>query len=1212
MKQTLVILIMILSITMFSIDIELVNNQRIVRIRGDFTLDKIAEISAAKENFVNLKVNDCLNTGEVGEAELPIFSKLITLPTTGNFRITNTQYDFEEINLTGKIAYIGMEDNEALSDTYYTKDKWLPENIISISKPNIMRSHRFAQVTVSAVQYNPALNKIRLLKNVDFDLEIDDSNLENPLTRNVSSQVFDKIASKNIIGVEETSRSSSGQYLIICPASVTANLTPLIQAKQKLGYKTRIATLAETGTNENAIKNYIQNAYDTWEYPPEYVILVGDVNGSVQLPSFFVQGTWTPWDVTDHPYTLLAGDDYFPDVLIGRISVQNASQLNTVVNKIVNYEMDPYTATNWTTKGIMISYVTTYYWQYFSPRETVLAVREKLLDYEFTAVDTFIDPWNSGSSNLRNMINTGYTFVNYRGAGAPDYWAGNYGSMFGISDILQLTNGYMLPMVTSMTCGGGDFAYNGIPSVFGETWLLAGTPTVPIGAIGFIGPSEHDTKTWFNNANDMGIYQGVTQEDLFRCGEMLLRGKMELYLNYPFSHAWGSSHNSDQFYFYVYNLLGDPGLQVWTTTPESVSFDFEAEINSAANYLSINISDPIIDGLDFIIAITNEDSLITTGLTNAGGIANIPIDLPTGTYSITASKYGYIPQTETFQVIDQNIVALDSFNLDEPISGSEITLLLNIKNFGEQTAADIEINLNTDNPDLQITSGSASVASLAPEETSICIFSFNISPHWNNTVQTEIFADISSTLGDHSFIVQFNIISPEVCLSDFIVQNTEECLLQNENNTVFIELLNCGNLATGDLNVQLIPQNDNISILANQSTYNSLSVNNTGMNGTAFQVECAEVMSGELASFRLEISNESELVQDLYFSIPIGEIGVESPTFSEYGYYAIESSDSGYLEAPVYDWIEISTYHGGSGTEIDPFHVTADGMIDDVDLPFEFKYFGENYNQVSICSNGYVCMGETELIFARNRNIPSGSGPKAMIAPFWDNLTNGHVFYQYFPDEHYFVIEWSDMRNVFNYSYETFQVILYDPEFSLNPDSDGAIKFQYQDIHNVDQTDQYATVGIENEAQTEGLLLTFANIYASTAHTLANSTAILFSTSTEPLVSNDNNLISTGIKLYQNYPNPFNPSTTISFTLNTESSENPELVIYNLKGQKVKSFTSFPNWGLGTRENRSLETREVVWNGTDENAKPVSSGIYFYKLIVGNKIAATRKCVLIK
>ena len=1201
MKKLLVILLVFISVALHSIELELSNDKRTVQITGDFILNKIDEISFAKENFLKLDIAECRNTGNAGEAELPIFSRLITLPATGNFKITNIQYDFEEIPIAGKIAYIGLDDDELLSDAYYSKNEWLPENIISVSKPNIMRSHRFAQTTVTAVQYNPALNKIRLLKNINFSLEIDNSILENPLTKNISSQIFDNIATKNIIGAEESSRSSSGQYLIICPASVSANLTPLIQEKQKLGFKTRLATLSETGTTNDQIKNYIQNAYDTWEYPPEFVILVGDVSGSIQLPSYFVEGTWTPWDVSDHPYTLLDGDDYFPDILIGRISVQSTFELNTVINKIVNYEMNPYVLSDWTTKGIMVSYVQDAYWQFYSPRETVMAVREKLLDYEFTAVDTFISPWQSGSSNLRNMINTGYTFVNYRGAGAPDYWAGNYGSMFNINDILQLNNGHMLPLITSITCGGGDFAYNGYASVFGETWLIAGTPSLPKGAIGFIGPSEHDTKTWFNNANDMGIYQGITQENLFRCGEILLRGKMELYLNYPFSHAWGSSHNSDQFYFYVYNLLGDPGLQVWTTSPQPVTFDFEPEINSAANYLSISILQPAFDGFDFTVAITNEDSLITTGYTDMDGNVNIPIDLPAGTYNITASKYGYVPQTEVFQVIDQNIVALESFNMEDPISGNEVTLLLNIKNFGDQTADNIEINLSTNDPELEITSGTASITTLAPNENTTCNFSFNIVPAWLHTAQVEIFAEISSNLGNHSFIVAFDIISPEVCLAEFIVQNAEEHLLQNENNTVFIELLNCGGLETGDMNMQLIPQNNNISILNGQSTYSSLQVNNTGMNETAFQVECAEVMSGEFASFRLEISNETDILQEMYFTIPIGEISEDSPTFCDYGYFAIESEDSGFLIAPEYDWIEISTFHGGNGTEIDPDHATTDGVIDVVDLPFEFKYFGEIYNTVSICSNGYVCMGESETIFHRNRNIPSGSGSKAMIAPFWDDLTDGHVFYQYLPLNNCFVIEWSDMRSVYNYNYEKFQVILYDPEFSVNPDAEGDIKFQYQEVHNVDQSDHYATVGIENEAQTDGLLITFANIYTPTAHQLANGTAIFFSTLTEPQVSNDDEIMGIVSQLYQNYPNPFNPETTISFSI-TEDSEKTELSIYNLKGQKVKTLIN---------SQLSSGQHSVAWNGKDDSDKPVSSGVYLYQLKAGD-FEKTRKMILMK
>ncbi|HPR18549.1 MAG TPA: FlgD immunoglobulin-like domain containing protein [Candidatus Cloacimonadota bacterium] len=76
-----------------------------------------------------------------------------------------------------------------------------------------------------------------------------------------------------------------------------------------------------------------------------------------------------------------------------------------------------------------------------------------------------------------------------------------------------------------------------------------------------------------------------------------------------------------------------------------------------------------------------------------------------------------------------------------------------------------------------------------------------------------------------------------------------------------------------------------------------------------------------------------------------------------------------------------------------------------------------------------------------------------------------------------------------------------------------------------------------------------------------------------------------------NYPNPFNPSTTISFDLTANDAKNAKIEIYNLKGQKVKTLPVSPS---------QSHTVSVVWNGTDDNGKDVSSGVYFYKLKAGN------------
>lgn len=86
-----------------------------------------------------------------------------------------------------------------------------------------------------------------------------------------------------------------------------------------------------------------------------------------------------------------------------------------------------------------------------------------------------------------------------------------------------------------------------------------------------------------------------------------------------------------------------------------------------------------------------------------------------------------------------------------------------------------------------------------------------------------------------------------------------------------------------------------------------------------------------------------------------------------------------------------------------------------------------------------------------------------------------------------------------------------------------------------------------------------------------------------------------------NYPNPFNPTTTIFFET-TNLQEEIRIEIYNIKGQKVKTFPVIQSGVKGS----------VIWNGIDDNGKPVSSGIYFSILQVNGKSIATTKMMLLK
>lgn len=87
--------------------------------------------------------------------------------------------------------------------------------------------------------------------------------------------------------------------------------------------------------------------------------------------------------------------------------------------------------------------------------------------------------------------------------------------------------------------------------------------------------------------------------------------------------------------------------------------------------------------------------------------------------------------------------------------------------------------------------------------------------------------------------------------------------------------------------------------------------------------------------------------------------------------------------------------------------------------------------------------------------------------------------------------------------------------------------------------------------------------------------------------------------LNQNYPNPFNPSTAINYDLGNKNYSSGKLSIYNTLGKIIKEFEI------------SNQKGSVVWNGTNELGKRVSSGVYFYELKIGSQ-SKKRKMVLLK
>jgi hypothetical protein len=90
--------------------------------------------------------------------------------------------------------------------------------------------------------------------------------------------------------------------------------------------------------------------------------------------------------------------------------------------------------------------------------------------------------------------------------------------------------------------------------------------------------------------------------------------------------------------------------------------------------------------------------------------------------------------------------------------------------------------------------------------------------------------------------------------------------------------------------------------------------------------------------------------------------------------------------------------------------------------------------------------------------------------------------------------------------------------------------------------------------------------------------------------------------LRDNYPNPFNPETTIKYQL--PEAGQVRLEVYNMLGQAVKTLVDnqFQNAGRYT----------LQWDATNNSGQPLSSGVYFYRILAGGEYQSHKKMLLLK
>lgn len=297
---------------------------------GEF---EFGSVNSEKGMFATIALPDYAFTLVKGEAKLPVVRRMIEIPQNANpeLILKSISWEYTSLNIldlpnriipaqqsVGKIPEPIVDF--VIDENYYSTNTFLPDIVAKIVDTGEIRSRHFALIEISPIQYKPATGELKLMKSCEIIINLPNSDMTQTYEKiqRYSTPSYEQIFEKTFAnyGFYENNLLNRNQegYLIIVYDDFYEEIQPLVDMKTSKGFDTTVTKTSEIpgGATKENIKAYIQDAYDDWNIPPTYILLVGD---TPQIPTF--PGSEGP-SAVDLYYVTVDGTDYIPDMHIGR------------------------------------------------------------------------------------------------------------------------------------------------------------------------------------------------------------------------------------------------------------------------------------------------------------------------------------------------------------------------------------------------------------------------------------------------------------------------------------------------------------------------------------------------------------------------------------------------------------------------------------------------------------------------------------------------------------------------------------------------------------------------------------------------------------------------------------------------------------------------------------------------------------------------------
>ncbi len=593
----------------------------------------------------------------------------------------------------------------------YQNDSFFPGKLTDLESPYILRDLRGQSIVFYPFQYNPVQKVLRVYRNIQVEVTAIGPGSMNVFNRASAqgkyAREYVNIYDNHFLNFDNDTRfdylEDHGNMLVISDGAFLSTMQPLVDWKNRKGIQTEMINASDIGSSSSNIESFVENYY--YDNGLTFLLLVGDI---AQIPSPSVSGS-----SSDVSYGCISGNDFYPEVIVGRFSGATPSQIGTQVERSIEYERYPQAGAEWYDNALGIaSNQGPGFGGYTDDQFNDFLWDTVLSGFTYDSYEDIYDGSGGTLSQGINAINSGVSIINYTGHGSISSW-GN-GAPLSTSNVNSLTNDNLLPFVITVGCNVGEF--QSMNECFSESWLRATNDGEPTGAISHFGSTI--SQSWeppMHGQYGMNLILTESYENQLTrtIGGITTNGCM--YMN----DAQGSSGINETKYW---TLFGDPSVPLRTAPPTNVNANHDDVIILGSNEFTVNTGNE-----GDLVALSRDGELLASGYTDSFGNGSITLgDAGTvpGELDLVITGFNNFPYETTVMVLSPDGAyvmvnnATVSSGFDDLIEyGETVDLTLTIENVGNDDAVGVEVNLSTDDPFITITNGSTIVYSVPANST---------------------------------------------------------------------------------------------------------------------------------------------------------------------------------------------------------------------------------------------------------------------------------------------------------------------------------------------------------------------------------------------------------------------------------------------------------------------------------------------------------------